>query len=228
MEEKNGLVECKVVVDKISKVKVLIFDVDLDKALMKLFGNFGFVVCDAEEITRNILEWKGWNDLDRSKTVLVFPGNGANLLKKYLSEDWLSNWQTAGVFAKRFWEPGQDPYVIVERIFPDYMALGIDKIVLLDDVVSSGMTFRKVREKNIPWIPNAQWLGATWIAQEAAKTTGFETVFSAKIFGSKNAKVPIISLSTLISEKEIAVSFAKRNFSEELGLEFLAFLDKLR
>lgn len=40
--------------------------------------------------------------------------------------------------------------------------------------------------------------------------------------------MPIISLSTLIMEKDIAVSFAKRNFSAELGLEFLALLEKLR
>ncbi len=142
-------------------MKVLIFDIDLDKGLMKSFENFGFVVCDVEEMTQSILEWEGWKDFDRSRTVLVFPGNGANLLKRYLSEDWLAGWKTESVFAKRFWEPGRDPYVIVERIFPNQMALGIERIVLLDDVVSSGMTFRKMRKKNSPWIPNVSWSGVT-------------------------------------------------------------------
>jgi hypothetical protein len=217
------------------KEKILILDV-LDCPGMRLeFESFGHVLVDASEFTKNITGAEKWNSFDRSNTLLVFPGNGASILRSYLPGEWLLQWHCVGVGAKRYWRPGEDPHIVVHRIFPERMILGIQDVVILDDVISSGQTCRKLRRVNMPWIPSAKWHAVTWVRQRGgAKLSEFTSLHSALEVGvagpnhTDGVMASIQSLSTLIRNEKIALSYARRNLSELEGEKFLDVLQRLR
>ncbi|TSC55334.1 MAG: Uncharacterized protein G01um101418_978 [Parcubacteria group bacterium Gr01-1014_18] len=187
---------------------------------------FGVTILDPLEMTRKILLWKGWGNCGSWSTLVVFPGCGATLVKFYietLNADWTSQWLwKAHPFAKRFWNPGQNPVALVGRVSRGVI-VGIKDVVVIDDVISSGETIRKCRKENLMFIPGARWHALSWVGQKAAITKGFVGTFSSVVVGEIGTKVPINSLSTLIEKKDIAGSYAKRN----LGNQEKAFLELL-
>lgn len=176
----------------------------------------GLQVLRANELMTSLRNWEGWEDYDRSKTLLVFPGNGASIIKGYLGQncpEWLGQWQwKTSVPAKRFWTPGSYPEAVVGRINPGVL-VGFKDVVIIDDVISSGETCRQIKALNQPFIPNVHWHAATWVLQRSAKLKGFSRVFSAVQVGSEKSKVPVNSLSTLLERPDIAQSYAARNFA---------------
>ncbi|MBI5022602.1 MAG: phosphoribosyltransferase [Candidatus Magasanikbacteria bacterium] len=177
-------------------------------------------------MTREIERWSEWENLNSATTLLVFPGNGANIVRGFMDADWLFHWRTASATAKRLWIPGEPPQAIAGRIFPDRFVLGVKDIVIIDDVVSSGDTVKKLRTMNMPWIPAARWHVVTWAMQKAANLRGIHSYFAAVEVGESDRKDPINSLSTLIKNVEIAESYARRNFPNPEA--FLALLNELR
>jgi len=206
--------------------KVLIADVAVSDSVTKRFEKLGFTVVDAREMTKRFVQWDGWTGFDRRSTLLIFPGNGANIIKKCLPKKWLDQWQWVGLSAKRYWEPGQDPVVFVGVV--DKMILGIRNVVVVDDVISSGMTVKKVRRVNDPWIPGTRWHAATWVAQRAASLRGFDQLMAVEEAGEKNRKASVNSLSTFVVDEEIACSFAKRKLTNGCSLGFHKLLEQLR
>lgn len=98
---------------------------------------------------------------------------------------------------------------------------------MIDDVISSGETVRKLRKENEKFIPMAEWQAVTWVTQEAAATKGFSAVFAVETVGTKERKSPINSLSTLVECQKIAESYARRNFGERAE-SFLKIFEGLR
>lgn len=178
--------------------------------------NFDFMSC--------YLAWYGKVFTDPS-TLVVFPGNGASIVRRYVPKGWLHAWNWIGVDAKRIWIPGEDPQTVVGRI-ADRMMLGIKTIIIMDDVISSGATIRRIKELNEPWIPGAVWDAWAWVRQKSANTKGFSRVNSTEWVGTFQRKTPINSLTTLLENPEIARSYAERNFSNPAA--FLAALEELR
>jgi hypothetical protein len=176
--------------------------------------------------TTAIRSWQGWKFYDPARTLLIFPGNGSQTVLHYLGPQWLAQWpHTATVYAKRFWEPGQNPQVVTERIFP-HMTSGIREAVVIDDVISSGATCRAILRKNQPWIANTGWSAVVWVKQKSsAALRGYHTIFAAKEVGTSATKVTINSLSTLLKDRAIACFYAQRNFAKPD--EFLAILDEI-
>ena len=204
--------------------KILIFDVlGIPSDTQRKFQGFGLIVVDAKNLSRKLCRWDKWKHFNPQPTLLVFPGNGANIVRGYLPDEWLNQWQWASVYTKRYWTPGEDPRVVAQRVFPDRMVLNIKDIIVVDDVVSSGITCRLLRKINYPWIPNAKWHAVSWITQRAKSLRGFTSTHSVERYGTRGNKVPINSLSTLLRDQEIAASFARRNFpdSQEKLLELL-------
>ena len=91
-------------------------------------------------------------------------------------------------------------------------------VVVVDDVISSGLTMQKVRENNAWKFTRAKWLGVSWVAQipqmrAKSGVNGYERVATACVVGKTNgARVPINSISTLRQDREIATSYAERHF----------------
>ncbi len=213
-------------------MKYLIDDINGDERILRIIEEtFDLTIFDAEEMTKELIEWEGWGKLDPDYTILVLPGNGASIVKKYiknLDKFWLNCWPNKFYpVAKRIWEPRRDPRVCVERITSKRMILGVKNIVIVDDVVSSGLTIKLLREINLPWIPNAKWSALTWIAQKKLRKKSYLEVFATREVGTTSLRVPINSLSTLIEIPWIASEYARRNFGKKCN-EFLDFIDALR
>lgn len=206
--------------------KVLLIDVALDKKFLEPLQSFGMIVESAQNLTDSLMSWPDWENFDPSSTLIVLPGNGASILQGYLPSSWLDKWRWLKVYAKRYWIPGEDPRIVVNRIYSQKMLLGIKDVVILDDVISSGKTCKSLRVLNEPWIPGAHWHAVTWLMQESSSTKGFSSTFAVKKFGTKKAKAPINSLSTLLQKREIAVSYSRRNFPEDQS-SFLELLDSI-
>ena len=176
------------------------------------------------EFMCSYLAWYGEVFTDPS-TLVVFPGNGASIVRRYLPKGWLQTWNWTGVAAKRIWIPGEDPQTFVGRIV-DRMMLGVKTVIIMDDVISSGATNKRIKQINEPWIPGATWEAYAWVRQKTADTRGFSRVNSSEWVGTFQQKAPINSLSTLLENPEIARSYAERNFPDLAA--FLAVLEELR
>jgi hypothetical protein len=175
-----------------------------------LFLEDSQLVADTEEILAEIIR-------QDCKTLFVFPGNGSNYPRK-LSRI-CQEVGGASVYAKRFWQPGTDPIVTAGTILPDiFLITNVETVVVVDDVISSGLTMQKVRENNAWKFTRAKWLGVSWIAQipqMRAKSgiNGYERVATACVVGKTNGtRVPVNSISTLRQNREIATSYAERHF----------------
>lgn len=212
--------------------RYLIIDIDIKTEVKEILaGKFKLTILDAQTMTNDLLAWQGWEHLDSWSTIIVLPGNGASIVKKYINKtkpSWLNQWSWKfSPQAKRVWIPGKNPQTFVSRITPAQMLLGVRNVVVVDDVVSSGATIRHLRQINEPWIPGADWQAVAWVKQESAATKGFSKVFANKTVGTKERKMPINSLSTLVDCREIAESYARRNFVNKAEA-FLEILKDLR
>ena len=165
---------------------------------------------DSEEILQEILQ-------QDCKALLVFPGNGSNYPRKLSRICQESN--GASVCAKRFWQPGSDPIVTAGAILPDiFLITNVKTVVVVDDVISSGLTMQKLHQNNAWRFTQAKWVGVSWIAQipqmrAKSGVNGYEQVATACVVGKSNgARVPVNSISTLRQNREIATSYAERHF----------------
>jgi hypothetical protein len=181
----------------------------------------------ADALTELMLRWPLWKELDQRNSLLVFPGNGAAILRSFLPPGAFPRMRWVSVVAKRVWVPGEPPQAFVNRIFPHSFFLGVQQVVILDDVFSSGETMGRLREINLPWIPGATWYAAAWVGQTNAKLPGFRRHHAGIYVGSAERRAPINSLSTLLKSRSIAASYATRKFGYR-AKEFLATLDTLR
>jgi len=151
------------------------------------------------------------------ETLLVFPGNGSNYPRRLSHICQASS--DASVYAKRFWQPGTDPIVTAGVILPDiFLITHVKTVVVVDDVISSGLTMQKVHQNNAWRFTQAKWVGVSWVAQipqmrAKSGVNGYERVATACVIGKTNGeRVPINSISTLRQQREIAESYAQRQF----------------
>lgn len=179
-------------------------------------------------LTKTLMRWDGWQAMDPEKTVLAVPGNGgrhiADELLFHLPKKWRA--RVTYFFAKRVWNPGQEPWAAVNRIFPNRMVLGVKDVVLIDNVVSSGVSVQKIHALNKPWIPGAHWHALTWLAQRSANVPAEVDLVAAAMCGNRMRREPIASASTLIYDDKVLESFTARNFSgrEKEVHDLLSFL----
>lgn len=158
-------------------------------------------------------------DDNQQNTLLVFPGNGACFVKNSLPKEILGRFSQTNVFAKRGWYDNKDPLVIVGEINPDHLLmLNIKKVVVIDDVISSGNTMRKLYNRNYWKFPRADWFATSWIMQYprvkvSSGIKGFEeTITTSLVEGNQGQRVPINSLSTLLQCPAIAKEYATKCF----------------
>lgn len=157
--------------------------------------------------------------INQPDTLLVFPGNGSRY-PRGLSQLCRDFPETAEVHAQRFWIPGSDPIVTAGSILPHNIVLNLKfkHIVVVDDVVSSGFTMRKIHENNAWRFPTAKWVGVAWLSQLPLGkfVGGYREVFACTLIRRNKGiqRVPINSVSTLRKDSEIAESYASRHFKE--------------
>lgn len=179
--------------------------------------SFGINPLNTGALTQTLALWKGWQTLNPETTLVVVPGNGGELITQQLipklSEKWIS--RMIKIHAKRIWTPGSEPKAVVDLIFPGKMILSVKDVILIDNVVASGVTIQTIYEQNKPWIPGAKWHTLTWLAQRSASFSGGIELIAASYCGNKTRREPIASISTLTSDKTVLTSFADRNFPKD-------------
>jgi hypothetical protein len=172
---------------------------------------------NCEELAAELDVFIGRVLAEDKKALAVFPGNGANYARK-LSK-FAHRLGGVSVFAKRFWEPGKDPVAVVGTIPAEtFLVLDVTTVLVIDDVISSGQTMRKLHRNNAWRFPRATWVGASWASQvpqtrAASGVSGYGRVFTGCLIESPQQKrVPINSLSTLRQDAKIATQYARRHF----------------
>lgn len=184
------------------------------------------VLVSGVESSNFLNDWEGWSGLDENKTIIILPGNGSvGIFDELLSKHQMV--RQIRIKAKRYWEPGANPIAYAQRVFPNGMLLGVSDIVILDDVISSGITCQTIRRINEPWIPNAKWHALTLVCQQATRLKGFHSQFAITRVGSQNRKTPIISLSTLIFNETVRDIFLSRNYALADRNRLVKFLDRV-
>lgn len=147
--------------------------------------------------------------LNYHDTVFLYPGESARRISKTgFSEGFTSEF----LFAKRTWIPGNDPMVTVETMKWG-LYLGIKSVVVVDDVISSGITVQLARERNNWKFPGASWYAVVPVSRKN-KLSNFKQIFSCVYVeqGIDGKKIPINSLSTLLENQWIRQNYFNRNF----------------
>jgi len=167
----------------------------------------------------------------RGRTHLLFPGNGGAKVRRLLNLNGIPAWS---VHAKRFWHPGSNPTFEVGQVHTgQFLHLGVDHVIVFDDVISTGGTAALVYERNSWKFPGAQWCVGALISRGRLKRLrqGYERVFSAVRVQHPTdlaRQVPINTLSTLLENQDIAKSYARRNFFAKETERFIELLNELR
>jgi len=206
--------------------RIILLDESLDQEVrvalkaLKTVDNQELLFLEGSQLAEN-LEDILIGIIKRERDILfVFPGNGSNYPRK-LSRV-CQKFAGASVYAKRFWQPGTDPIVTVgDIILSDIsFATTVKTVLVVDDVISSGLTMQKVHQNNAWRFTEARWVGASWVSQiprmkAKSGVNGYEYVTTACMVGKINGgKVPINSISTLRQQQEIAKSYAQRHFEK--------------
>lgn len=185
---------------------------------LKTIGGEDLVLLSARDLAIALENFLANVVAAKEDTLLVFPGNGSNWPKKF-SMVCQQNFGVS-VYAERFWTPGSDPVASTGLIIPEiFMNLQVKTIVVIDDVISSGKTMNKLWQNNAWRFPCAKWIGAAWLAQipqmrASSGVKGYDQIFASLVLeGSRQRKVPINSLSTLIEQPTIAQNYAQRHLA---------------
>jgi hypothetical protein len=198
---------------------------EAEKALRSLetIDGHELIFLNCDELASELDLFIGQVLAEDKKVLAVFPGNGANYARK-LSKS-VSGVRGVSVFAKRFWEPGKDPIAIVGTIpVETFLVLDVTTVLVIDDVISSGQTMRKLYRNNTWRFPRARWVGASWASQvphtkprDVSGIAGYQSIFTSCLITSPQQKrVPINSLSTLRQDVEIARQYAQRHFKKPI------------
>lgn len=169
-----------------------------------------------------MLKWQGWEFLNRKETLIIFVGNGAQIVKDFINRekpDFLKDWDNVKVDARREWEPGENPRAYVDTIGnKKQFFLKYKNIIVIDDVISSGSTIQKLYKENEVYFPSAKWRFLSWVSLPITKKIekiAYETYSSEIIeFYDGVKKPPINSLSTLVEKPSRAENYAKRNIAK--------------
>lgn len=149
---------------------------------------------------------------DPRSTLFLYPGNSAVHIR---SAGFANRFMSRNMHAKRWWTPGgEDPVVVVHSIeYEKFMDFSIQTIVVVDDVVSSGETLKKVQERTASRFPNALWYAAPLISRERKLASFKELICVSYIATVNSKKVPINSIGALIEDRAMRENYFARNFN---------------
>lgn len=205
--------------------RIILVDVPLELCArekmreLKTADGKGLVLLEIEQLANDLERFLA-GLIEKEKDILfVFPGNGSNYPKSVSRICQEAN--GVGVYAKRIWTPGSDPFAVAGSIMPEvFLNLDVQTIIVVDDVISSGQTMYKLYRNNEWRFPRAKWIAATWVSQipqmkSRSGVNGYiNSVVACMVEGPNKRRVPINSLSTLREQPAITEDYARRHFSD--------------
>lgn len=207
--------------------RVIIIDLAIDKERLLVLEALEDMTLVFPEILSETLRQMLEPELDGSDPeLLVFPGNGGCKVRQLCSR--FESFRQTTVPAKRVWNPGSDPTALVGGLNDRRLLIFEKKVVVVDDVISSGATLRLVHERNSWRTPRASWIAASWLSQSPRKgypLDRYERIYTALLVENPlGQRVPINSLSTLVENEEIAADYARRSGYGQALLELVGSL----
>jgi hypothetical protein len=190
---------------------ILVQDIGLTEGQTEELGMGGsYNVYDARELTKSLIELLGSAE-DGPSTAILFVGRSGEIVRQYLRATSYEN--GVRVHATTVDRSGSIPVVTTSALsWHSLIDLNIRKVIVFDDVVSSGKTLELLAERNAWRFPRATWYAAVWITRKE-KLKGYKCVFaSLQASHPKGKRVPINSLSTLIAEPAIAEVLVENHF----------------
>lgn len=153
---------------------------------------------------------------DPQKTVMVFPGEGAETVKAVLSNKLRNQFRTISVAAKRMKDAKSSEIIGIDLPWPREKfdevteTEKISTVIVFDDVIDSGATLQAVNKKLI--YSNASWYAGALIIfcplpyaehePYVYSVEGYEKVFASVILQRGGNQVPLNSLSSFVEGGE--------------------------
>lgn len=171
--------------------------------------------------------------LKPDSSLCVFPGRSASKIREraewhdYYKGPVFDTNTFVSVHADRRFDSFGNPVALAGEILPHRVVCPeVRTIVVIDDVISSGATCRKLYERNQHKFPKAEWHACSCVSR-LEKIRGYKEIITALFLplDERGLKVPINSLSTLLGEREIVTQYARKHCGKpELFLESLDIL----
>lgn len=209
--------------------KVIIVDLDVKKSktltlTLKNLPENQFIKLNQDELENNLIESFKNSNFNPKETLIVFVGQSSLMLKQKLLKktDVFNKYQLAKASARRVYEDkklpsGKEVYnvsVSVGKIESGkYLNLKIKKIVVIDDVISTGMTLKNLHKRNDVRFPIAEWYSFVLISR-LQKLKNYQSLNTAIIV--KSRFTPINTFSKLIEDIKIQKTYISKNVSGEL------------
>lgn len=150
-------------------------------------------------------------DLSDIRTLFVFPGNGAKDFFNRLAVLGVNFPKSLDIFASRIWQRGHQPVVTVNwRVIENLDS--ICRVVIIDDVVSSGETILQVKKSSPDLLKRLNWQTVCWVFKHSAQDQIKKEFVSVEtdILGKRiNGRLAINSFSTLTKRHDVLESFAQ-------------------
>jgi hypothetical protein len=182
-----------------------------------------FQLVDGNTMTSQLLELI--ERIDLNKHLILFPGNGAMAVKKYL-ESVKPDFSTGINFPVSRVSLGKGRYQIDVRL-PRILPSGFSKILIIDDVIASGLTMKAVisaLSKKLGVLPPTSI--ATWMMLSVADIPDNYYQAGYAVWGLKGnacSRPPINSLSCFLDETEkyklVQLEYGKKFFIDQKTLD---------
>ncbi len=210
-------------------------EIQKELSLLETKSGKEIVLLKAREMTYDldtVLKQELSGIITKENSLFLFPGQGAEQVEK-LSKSHIG-YPKLKIFAKRFWVPGDEPAASVGVIIlpKDIQPERIKIMIVLDDVISSGETLRRIYEQNFQKF-KTKWIAGSWVIQAPRMkntncgVTGYDKIITAIVVeGPQGKRVPVNSLSSLLGSYDIAQNYAERHFKKPS--EFLRMLSVIK
>lgn len=165
--------------------------------------------------------------VNSKKTVVLFPGNGASVVKDLLPEKLFEGMTTIALPTQRKVDPKTKEVqgVSISDVTKTKQALHgmrIENFIVIDDVIATGATLTALKEA-FP-VRNTQWYGAAFLALSPLQNRtrakmpsgidGYSSIITPIVYQGTNGIPPLNSLSTLIGQSEKS-AMVRRRYMED-------------
>lgn len=192
-----------------------------------------FIILWQEEIEKTLVENFKKANYDPTKTLLVFVGQSSYELRYRLIQIMprINDFKQLYVTAERIYSRTETDHLRIEARVAQMLDnapydLSVSNIVVIDDVVSTGITARTLWERNYLSYPNAKWSLFSLVSR-LERLKGYEKLEPCVLIDSRYS--PINTLSKLVECVKIADEYIeKHSFDENIKAEIQKLLENYR